>query len=83
MRGRFFGVMVFVSGFCGAFAQPGQPWMNTTLSPDARADLLQAQMTRDEELILVDGISGVPWGGFHDPIPDAVKKALPRPVKPV
>jgi beta-glucosidase len=43
-----------------AAAQPNppQPWMDTTLSPDARADLVQAQMTPDEELLLVKGYFG-------------------------
>jgi hypothetical protein len=35
------------------------PWMNTALSPDQRADLLQTQMMRDEELILVRGYFGI------------------------
>lgn len=77
MRGRLLSAVVLLFGTCGASAQPGQPWMNTALSPDARADLLQAQMTRDEELTLVDGISGVPWGNFYDPIPAEMKKNLP------
>ncbi|MEI9991391.1 MAG: beta-glucosidase [Rhizomicrobium sp.] len=43
-----------------AVAQPTalQPWMDTTLSPDARADLVQAQMTTDEDLLLVKGYAG-------------------------
>ncbi|MEJ0028762.1 MAG: beta-glucosidase [Rhizomicrobium sp.] len=42
-------------------AQPTapQPWMDNTLSPDTRADLVQAQMTADEELLLVRGYIGI------------------------
>ena len=70
MRGRWFGVALLFLCTGGAIAQPGRPWMNTALSPDARANLVQAQMTRDEEFILVDGYLGVddrPY--FHDAIP--------------
>jgi len=59
-------VVAFSLAACAAGAQAqqaaGPPWMNTALSPDARADLVQAQMTRDEEFILVRGYVGVPWG---------------------
>ena len=41
-----------------AAAQPSPPWMDATLSPDARADLVQAQMTPDEALLLVKGYFG-------------------------
>jgi len=36
-------------------AGAAQPWMNPRLSPDKRADLLQAQMTADEEFSLLHG----------------------------
>jgi beta-glucosidase len=78
MRGRSFGVVLFCLGATAAFAQPGQPWMNTALSPDSRADILRQQMTRDEELILVDGFLGVAYQpGFHEPIPAWMKPLLP------
>ncbi|MDE2184269.1 MAG: glycoside hydrolase family 3 C-terminal domain-containing protein [Alphaproteobacteria bacterium] len=35
------------------------PWMNQDLSPDQRADLVQAQMTPDEEFTLVRGYLGL------------------------
>jgi beta-glucosidase len=39
-----------------------QPWMNTSLSPDQRADMVLKQMTLDEKLDLVHG-QGMPgWG---------------------
>ena len=41
-----------------------QPWMNPKLSPDKRADLLQAQMTADEEFSLLHGhMPGMMRGG--------------------
>jgi beta-glucosidase len=36
-----------------------QPWMNASLDPDRRADLVLAQMTLDEKIQLVHGIG---WG---------------------
>lgn len=42
------------------FAQPAvaQPWMDQSLSADARADLVQAQMTQDEQLLILKGYYG-------------------------
>jgi beta-glucosidase len=51
----------------GAPAAP--PWMNTALSPDQRAHLVQAQMTQDEELILVRGYNWFPSAGYVPGIP--------------
>jgi beta-glucosidase len=45
------------------------PWMNTSLSPDERANLIQAQMTQDEELILVRGYNWFPSAGYVPGIP--------------
>ena len=39
--------------------QPSHPWMNASLSPDTRADLVIKQMTLDEKIQLVHGIG---WG---------------------
>ena len=69
----------------GAWAQPGAEtppaaaWMNTALLPDLRADLLQAQMTRDEELTLVHGYFGKDQtiNPNYPPPPDEIRKALP------
>jgi len=48
-----------------AFAQSSaKPWMDKTLSPDRRADLLIEQMTIDEKIQLVHG-SGIA-GPFHN-----------------
>lgn len=43
------------AGICAA----AQPWMNASLDPDRRADLVIAQMTLDEKIQLVHGIG---WG---------------------
>jgi beta-glucosidase len=57
---------------CGqGVAQRGKPagaWMDRTLSPDRRADLVVAAMTEDEKLQLVHGIG---WGVLRagDPVP--------------
>ena len=41
---------------CLAFAQaPGQPWTNSRLLTDERADLVVKQMTLDEKIQLVHG----------------------------
>lgn len=50
-------------------------WMNRSLSPDARADLLEAQMTQPEELRLVMGY----WGAA--PIP--FSKLSPKYLQPL
>lgn len=78
MGGKWVGA--FVIGLCvtGAAAQGTQPWMNPSLSPDARAELVQAQMTRDEELTLVDGYLGIDYRpGWHEPVPAWMKPLLP------
>jgi beta-glucosidase len=53
-----------------------RPWMDTTLSPDKRADLVVAAMTADEKFSLVNG-----WLGIAIPFgvqpPDSIKKLLP------
>jgi len=78
MRGRWFGVALLFLCTGGAIAQPGRPWMNTALSPDVRANLIQTQLTRDEEYALVDGYLGVDYPpGFHEAIPSWLKAQLP------
>ena len=44
------------------------PWMNTSLSPDLRADLAVKELTLDEKITLVHGIG---WGPLRagDPVP--------------
>jgi beta-glucosidase len=49
-------------------ATPNFPWMNKSLSPDQRADLVLQQMTLDEKIQLVHGTG---WGVLRDgdPVP--------------
>lgn len=48
---------------CGPAAAGGQPWMDKSLAPDRRADLVLAQMTLDEKIQLVHGEG---WGVLRD-----------------
>ncbi len=41
--------------------KPKGPWMDKSLTPDQRAELLLQQMTFDEKIALVHGLG---WGGF-------------------
>jgi len=58
-----------VSGFSQHRQQPPAPtgpWMNTSLSPDERADLVQKELTLDEKIALLHGVgmpteSRLPW----------------------
>jgi len=45
------------------------PWMNTSLSPHERANLLLAQMTLDEKIEMVHGELPAPYGFYNAPIP--------------
>jgi len=51
-----------------AWAQSGHqetfPWMNTTLTPDERANLVLKELTLDEKIILIHG-EGSPFGGTN------------------
>ncbi|MDE2181486.1 MAG: glycoside hydrolase family 3 C-terminal domain-containing protein [Alphaproteobacteria bacterium] len=80
MDGKSLAVAIFCAAAGMAVAQPpaGQPWMNTALTADARADLVQAQMTRDEELTLVHGFLGTAFApGFRGNIPNWIRPYLP------
>ena len=59
----------------GAPAAPKFPWMDTTLSPDHRADLVIAQMTLDEKIGLVHGAGLV---GFDHTPEEAAADVLVR-----
>ena len=71
-------ILTLIAGLpLAALAQTAPPWMNASLSPDARADLLQAQMTLDEELTLVRGYPGMDYPWTRDPLPKALRSDLP------
>ncbi len=53
------------------------PWMNASLPPDDRADLVQAQMAQDEELTLVRGYLGVAAPRTRSPQPAWMLQNLP------
>jgi len=67
-----FAVAPFAPAAAHAASNPDHgkmPWMNKTLSPDQRADLVLAQMTLDEKIQMVHGQG---WGVLRagDPIPE-------------
>lgn len=45
-----------------------RPWMNTSLSPDQRADMVLKQMTLDEKIELLHGNGMSGWPGKRSPI---------------
>jgi beta-glucosidase len=47
-------------------AKPSMPWMDPSLAPDRRADLVVEQLTQDEKLQLVHGIG---WGVLREGAP--------------
>ncbi|HEY2035297.1 MAG TPA: glycoside hydrolase family 3 C-terminal domain-containing protein [Rhizomicrobium sp.] len=61
-----------------AVAQPSAPWMDTSLTPDQRADLVLGQMTQAEELQLVRGYFGADIAfSFARPVPPEYRDVLP------
>lgn len=60
-----------------AAAAPSQPWMNAHLSPDRRADVLVAAMSRADKLHMIRSVYGAPGGPRNLPMP---KGPLGRPV---
>jgi beta-glucosidase len=59
-------LLFLLVGVCSSAAQrrpqtppPTGPWMNTSLSPDERADLVLKEMTLDEKVALLHGV-GMP-----------------------
>src|SRR5258706_10881101 len=55
-------IYLFAHGVClsqQTAAQPSSPWMDASLPPDQRADLVMKQLTLDEKIQLAHGIG---WG---------------------
>src|SRR5438105_1112386 len=73
-------VAILAGGVAQALAasvDPARPWTDPELAPDARADLLDAQLTQDEELQLVHGYFGVKGGSiFSKGAPKAFQPQL-------
>ena len=61
--------MPFRAQFPGQPQQPKGPWMDKSLSPDQRADLVIGQMTLDEKISLLHGL------GFRRPGPQESQPA--------
>jgi len=62
------GGLVSLLAWAPVTAQDGaaaRPWMNRSLSPDQRADLVLAQMTLDEKITLVHGTGGFDKSGVR------------------
>jgi len=51
--------------------------MDTSLTADARANLVETELTREEELTLVRGYFGVDYPWTAKVYPEAIRKALP------
>lgn len=65
------GIFLIAHATCSsqqAAAQPSRPWMDASLPPDPRADMVVEQLTLDEKIQLVHGIG---WGPLvpGSPIP--------------
>src|SRR5579864_2140650 len=69
------GPVLLAATAAAAPTDPARPWMDPELAPDARADLLDAQLTQDEELQLVHGYFGVKGGSIF-------AKGAPRAFQP-
>lgn len=62
-----------LTAYTPAIAQePGRPWMNTSLSPDARADLLLEQMTLSQKIQLLHESTAVYRRGGWQYVPEAL-----------
>jgi beta-glucosidase len=63
-------ICLFAHGACWSqqATEPSRPWMNASLTPDARADMVVKQLTLDEKIQLAHGIG---WGPLKpgSPIP--------------
>jgi beta-glucosidase len=62
----------------GAPQAPKGPWMDKSLSPDQRADLVMAEMTLDEKITLVHGAGGFNAAGAHSNGGAGVVEGIPR-----
>ena len=58
-------------------AAPQQPWMNPSLDPDIRADLMIHEMTLDEKIQMVHGTGLGPAPSRRNPIPPRSNLAEP------
>jgi beta-glucosidase len=54
-----------------------RPWMNRSLSPLQRADLLLKEMTLDEKIAMVHGVSPLPVKGYVGYVPPNPRLGIP------
>jgi beta-glucosidase len=54
-----------------------RPWMNRTLSPRRRADILLKQMTLDEKITMVHGVKPIPVKGYVGYVPAIPRLGIP------
>jgi beta-glucosidase len=55
LTGFYAGTLSLLTAIPFSVAQTAQPWMDTSLSPEARAEMVLKQMTLDEKLVLLHG----------------------------
>jgi beta-glucosidase len=89
-RGKKLALLAGTAGILALLAMaPGQaqqrrpqavqgPWMDKTLSPDRRADLVMEQMTLDEKITLVHGTGGFTASGARSNGGAGVVEGIPR-----
>jgi beta-glucosidase len=57
--------------------QTARPWMNKALSPVQRANLLIQQMTLDDKIVMVHGVSPIPIKGYVGYVPANPRLGIP------
>lgn len=57
--------------------QVSRPWMNTSLSPAQRANLLIKEMTLDEKIVMMHGVSPIPVKGYVGYVPGNERLGIP------
>ncbi len=57
--------------------QASRPWMNKSLSPVQRANLLIKEMTLDEKIVMMHGVSPIPVKGYVGYVPGNARLGIP------
>lgn len=55
----------------------GQPWMNRSLAPEQRADLLLHAMTLDEKITMMHGVDPIPMKAYVGYVPANARLGIP------
>jgi len=61
----FIFMMAGAAGLAAAQGSPAHPWMDNSLSPDQRADLVIKEMTLDEKITIVTGYLGFATDSYY------------------